>query len=246
MLRVKSGLLLVLMGTGASAADTNWGIRELGKPPPSSNGASASTGNTSAGKPSSKSLDPPPAGTWAMSSGTPSATSSAIASGSGSGRPVDMGAIRLLGSHWGQVTSTYRSVEHNRRVGGVPNSYHLSGRAIDIARRAGVSHSQIAAAYRNPGYALAESLDEVGFGSVVALLATYAGCGPELKPWLRDAQINRDRNLRLQYLAGMGRPSRQEALIHEQMLAYRTFPVGLFVASDVYRDAIRAWMGSPR
>jgi len=148
------------MGTGASAADTNWGIRELGKPPPSSNGASASTGNTSAGKPSSKSLDPPPAGTWAMSSGTPSATSSAIASGSGSGRPVDMGAIRLLGSHWGQVTSTYRSVEHNRRVGGVPNSYHLSGRAIDIARRAGVSHSQIAAAYRNAGYALAESLDE--------------------------------------------------------------------------------------
>jgi len=93
---------------------------------------------------------------------------------------------------------------------------------------------------------VAESLDEVGFGSVVALLATYAGRGPELQPWLKDAQINRDCNLRLQYLAGMGRRSRQETQIHDQMLAYRTFPVGLFVASDVYREAIRSWMGPPR
>jgi spermidine synthase len=94
--------------------------------------------------------------------------------------------------------------------------------------------------------AVAESLDEVGFGSVVALLATYAGRGPELRPWLRDAQINRDGNLRLQYLAGMERRSRQETQIYDQMLAYRTFPVGMFLASDVYREAIRSWMGAPR
>ena len=61
---------------------------------------------------------------------------------------------------WGTVTSTYRSPERNRRVGGARNSYHLRGRAIDIARRAGVSHSQIAAAYRSAGYRLVESLDE--------------------------------------------------------------------------------------
>ena len=35
-----------------------------------------------------------------------------------------------------------------------------SGRAIDIARRPGVAHWQIAAAYRSAGYSLAESLDE--------------------------------------------------------------------------------------
>lgn len=73
---------------------------------------------------------------------------------------VDIGAIALIGSAWGRVTSTRRSPEHNRRVGGVRNSFHLSGRAIDIARRAGVSHSAIAAAYRNAGYHLVESLDE--------------------------------------------------------------------------------------
>ena len=72
--------------------------------------------------------------------------------------------------------------------------------------------------------AVAASLREVGFDSAAGLLATYAGCGPDLRPWLRDAQINRDRNLRLQYLAGM-RPDLQEApLIYEQMLRYRKSP----------------------
>ena len=65
-----------------------------------------------------------------------------------------------MGARWGRVTSTYRTPKHNRRVGGVRNSYHLSGRAIDIARRPGVSHAQIAAAFRNAGYQLIESLDE--------------------------------------------------------------------------------------
>lgn len=65
-----------------------------------------------------------------------------------------------LGSEWGRVTSTYRTPQHNRRVGGVRNSYHLSGRAIDIARRPGVTHGQIAAAFRRAGYHLIESLDE--------------------------------------------------------------------------------------
>ena len=71
-----------------------------------------------------------------------------------------MGDIRQIGTRWGRVTSTYRSPAHNKRVGGVANSYHLSNRAIDIARRPGVSHWQIAAAFRAAGYSLAESLDE--------------------------------------------------------------------------------------
>jgi len=90
------------------------------------------------------SSEPPPAGEWA----------------SYSGRAVDMTEISRIGARWGQVTSTFRTAAHNRDVGGVANSYHLRGRAIDIARRPGVSHSQIAAAYRAAGYALAESLDE--------------------------------------------------------------------------------------
>ena len=79
--------------------------------------------------------------------------------------PIGVGSGNLrsaasLGSHWGRVTSTYRSPSHNRAVGGVPNSFHLRGRAIDIARRPGVTHAMIAAAFRTAGYRLVESLDE--------------------------------------------------------------------------------------
>lgn len=65
-----------------------------------------------------------------------------------------------VGRKWGIVTSLKRSPAHNRAVGGVANSYHLHGRAIDIARRPGVRHADVAAAYRKAGYALIESLDE--------------------------------------------------------------------------------------
>ena len=87
-----------------------------------------------------------------------------------------------IGARWGRVTSTYRSPEHNRRVGGVTNSYHLSGRAIDIARRAGVRHADIEAAYRSAGYQLVESLDEgdhshFAFGSTSR--SAFAAKAPE-------------------------------------------------------------------
>lgn len=91
----------------------------------------------------------------------PSASSHAASAltASAFGRTSLASAVALARA-WGQVTSTIRSVQHNRDVGGVANSFHLSGRAIDIARRPGVTHAEIAAAYRRAGYRLVESLDE--------------------------------------------------------------------------------------
>jgi len=65
-----------------------------------------------------------------------------------------------VAARFGHITSTWRSVEHNRAVGGVPNSYHLQGRAIDVVRRGNVSHWEIATALRQAGFHLIESLDE--------------------------------------------------------------------------------------
>jgi len=75
---------------------------------------------------------------------------------------------------FGTITSTFRSVAHNRAVGGVPNSYHLLGRAIDVVRRRGITHHQIDAALRSAGFSLIESLDEgdhshFAFGPAVAV-----------------------------------------------------------------------------
>src|SRR5262249_29690227 len=50
---------------------------------------------------------------------------------------------------------------------------------------------------------VAMSLREVGFTTMYSLLGTYAGRASELQPWLEGAPINRDGNLRLQYLAGL-------------------------------------------
>jgi spermidine synthase len=92
---------------------------------------------------------------------------------------------------------------------------------------------------------VAKSLREVGLGSAVDLLATYGGQGSDLRPWLKNAEINRDRNLRLQYLAGMGLNSYQGGLIYNDMLVYRKFPENLFVASDQHKQALRKALGQP-
>jgi len=87
---------------------------------------------------------------------------------------------------------------------------------------------------------VAQSLRDVQFKSALDLLATYAGRGPDLAPWLKRAEINRDRNLRLQYLAGMSPNIYREHSIFDEMVAYRKFPEDLFVASDDGKLALRA------
>jgi len=68
-----------------------------------------------------------------------------------------------------------------------------------------------------------ESLNEVGYRSATDLLATYAVKASDLRPWLRNAQINRDRNLRLQYLAGLGLNNYLAPEIYSQILRYSRF-----------------------
>ena len=65
-----------------------------------------------------------------------------------------------VAANFGTVTSGFRSVAHNRRVGGVPTSYHLVGRAVDVQRRFGVTHFMLHAALTKAGFVLIESLDE--------------------------------------------------------------------------------------
>jgi len=110
--------------------------------------------------------------------------------------PYLLGAARI-GAQYGTVTSGYRSLEHNRAVGGMPRSYHLQGRALDVQRRAGVTHAMIDAALRRAGYNLIESLDEIdhshfAFGDAAATgyarPVTIAGARPVAPPPAKPAE----------------------------------------------------------
>jgi spermidine synthase len=92
-----------------------------------------------------------------------------------------------------------------------------------------------------------QSLHEVGFGEGpdrvveegIDLLATYAGQASLLGEWSRGAQINTDRNLRLQYLAGLWlNASLREEIMGGIRAQYR-FPDRTFVGSPERLGVLR-------
>jgi spermidine synthase len=77
----------------------------------------------------------------------------------------------------------------------------------------------------------AKSLRDLGFVSAIDLLSTYDGHGPDLAAWLKDAAINTDRDLRLQYLAGLGLNVDAQHQIHSELMKARRIPPDLFAGS---------------
>ena len=92
----------------------------------------------------------------------------------------------------------------------------------------------------SPEYAaVAQSLREIGFYSAPNLLATFAGRAEELKGWTKDAIINRDKGLKLQYLAGLGLNLYRANDIYQNMVAYGPkMPQGMFVGSPTTVDLL--------
>jgi spermidine synthase len=83
-----------------------------------------------------------------------------------------------------------------------------------------------------PDYAkVRESLGVVGFPDAMSLLKTYLGRAPDLRMWLASAQINRDIDLRLQYLAGMGVNNYSASVIASEIAHVREFPLDIFFGS---------------
>ncbi|MEO7996957.1 MAG: hypothetical protein ABI852_05905, partial [Gemmatimonadaceae bacterium] len=66
----------------------------------------------------------------------------------------------------------------------------------------------------------------------------------DLTSWVSDAEINLDRNLRLQYLAGTGLNAYQGDVIFSSMISGRKFPSALFVADDSWKGALQGILGS--
>jgi len=88
--------------------------------------------------------------------------------------------------------------------------------------------------------AIAQSLRDIGIFSAIDLFGTYAGRQSDMKNWLSDAIINTDRNLKLQYLAGLGLNLYQSDAIYKAMIREVKYPEELFEGSDETLKALRA------
>jgi spermidine synthase len=93
---------------------------------------------------------------------------------------------------------------------------------------------------RGPGAeALRESLADIGCSNAADLFASFAATGPQLRGWLADAEINRDANLRLQYLAGLGVNAYEQKAIYRKILAAGDWPEGVFTGSPVRMNRLK-------
>ena len=95
-----------------------------------------------------------------------------------------------------------------------------------------------------PYAAVKESLREISIYSAVDLFANYAGRASDMKAYLADAQINRDRDLRLQYLAGLGLNLYQSGPIYAEILRHKRYPDGLFSGAPETMQRLREAIAS--
>ena len=103
-----------------------------------------------------------------------------------------------------------------------------------------INIDEVEARLERPDYApVRKALQEIGFYSATDLFSTYTGRKADLGPWFADAEITRDENLRLMYMAGWGINSFQADPIYRQMLSRREPPEDLFTGSP---ETVRGMM----
>jgi len=136
--------------------------------------------------------------------------------------------------------------------GGTVWANNEDGHGYDLVMlgQPGPTHIDVAAVSQrlaDPANArIVSSLEEVGISSLFSLFGSYAGQRSDLAPWLKDAVINRDRNLKLQYIAGLENNSYDNASIFDEFTRYRRFPEDLFVASDDWKATLSGEAGLQR
>ncbi len=97
---------------------------------------------------------------------------------------------------------------------------------------------------RRPDYArVAESLRDISVSTAASFFATYTGQNSDLGAWTKGAPINRDRDLKLMYLAGWGINSSMADRIYRQMLSFRRMDQHPFTGSKATIDSLMSGIG---
>src|SRR4029079_4835318 len=84
-----------------------------------------------------------------------------------------------------------------------------------------------------------DSMQQVGYNSIYQCLGTYGGDAQRMKDWTKGAEINTDRNLRLQYLAGLALNNYIGKALLDDILKYYEFPSDIFSGSDESIDQLK-------
>ncbi len=125
----------------------------------------------------------------------------------------------------------------------VGNTYRDVGYDVVLLGQVGpvkIDVDRVDAELRSPAYAqVAQSLHEIHIDSAVDLFGSYAGRAVDLTAYMRDAVVNHDRDLKLQYLAGLGLERYESDTIYADILQYRKYPEGLFTGSPERIAALR-------
>jgi len=127
------------------------------------------------------------------------------------------------------------------------NTYQGGGYDVVMAARKGglrVDVDRFSDRLMSPDHSyVAMDLAEAGFPRSLDLLGTYGASADDLIVWLSDAEINRDRSLRLMYLAGLGLNEYSAATIYDDLMDFRTFPDGVFRGDPQRIAVLRQLMG---
>jgi spermidine synthase len=110
-----------------------------------------------------------------------------------------------------------------------------SGYDVVLLGQEGKLHIDLDALQKRLGkfdyYDARQSIFDAGFNSGIDMLSTFAAQAPDLRQWLRGAAINRDRSLRLQYLAGLSLNTNESNEIYNAILKFARFPQEIFTGS---------------
>ena len=144
-----------------------------------------------------------------------------------------------------QTVKTQLATFFNVFPNGTVWSNYLNGNGYDLVLigrldESSINVDEMQKRLDQPKYSrVAASLADVGVQSASDLLATYAGRASDLDPMLSGTPINRDLNMRLQYIAGWGVNSVMSEPIYRQILSYRRFPEDLITGTGEPIETLR-------
>ncbi|MEO6080294.1 MAG: fused MFS/spermidine synthase [Steroidobacteraceae bacterium] len=148
---------------------------------------------------------------------------------------------------WKSELATFMEVfPHAMVFGNTSGGGGYDGVLVGSAEPLSIDVSAIEAKLRRPEFAeVRRSLTDVNYPDAISLFGTFAADASQLSGYLSGAQINRDRNLRLQYLAGMAVNRYEQADLYANLKTAGGWKEGLFKGDDATLEQLRAIISGP-